>query len=41
VQQIEGRDDIELAFVWNRTPQAMESSIKPDMVLKNLEDFAK
>lgn len=39
VQQIEEHASLELAFVWNRTPSALDG-IQKDLILENLSDFA-
>ena len=39
MKQIQERQDLELAFVWNRTKAALEGHVGPDLILKNLEDF--
>ena len=40
VESILARDDLELAFVWNRTISAMENLVNPDFILQDLDKFA-
>ncbi|ESO93087.1 hypothetical protein LOTGIDRAFT_119936 [Lottia gigantea] len=37
---IEDNDNLELAFVWNRSTEALEGNVKSDCILKDLNDFA-
>ncbi|KAL4224172.1 hypothetical protein ACF0H5_017625 [Mactra antiquata] len=39
VTQIESRDDVELAFVWNRTRSAVEGKVRDDLILDDLDKF--
>lgn len=39
VQEIERRSDIELAFVWNRTAEALHGNVPESAILKDLSDF--
>lgn len=39
VQQVLSRDDVELAFVWNRTVSALSGNVDKQFILENLEEF--
>ena len=39
VSQIQSRDDVELAFVWNRTQETMIGKVDDDVILKDLGMF--
>lgn len=40
VQQIMSRDDMELAFVWNRSLSALEGKVEKQFILEKLDNFA-
>ncbi|CAG5118994.1 unnamed protein product [Candidula unifasciata] len=39
VSEIEKRDDIQLAFVWNRTLDSLKGKVPEEKILKDLNDF--
>ncbi|RUS78631.1 hypothetical protein EGW08_013601 [Elysia chlorotica] len=39
VEEIEKRNDVELAFVWNRTPEALMGKVSDSLILKDLSNF--
>ena len=39
VEEINKRQDVELAFVWNRTAEALDGKVPDSEVLKDLGDF--
>lgn len=40
VEQINSRDDLELAFVWNRTISVLEGKVEKQYILENLDTFS-
>ena len=39
VEEIFKRDDVELAFVWNRTSSVLNGHVDPQYILEDLKDF--
>ena len=41
VKEIAAREDVELAFVWNRSPAPLEGNVPQSLILQHLDDFEK
>ncbi len=37
MEALKGRDDLELAFVWNRTVEALKGEVPQDLILEDLK----
>uniref|UniRef100_A0A0B7A0X2 Aspartate dehydrogenase domain-containing protein n=1 Tax=Arion vulgaris TaxID=1028688 RepID=A0A0B7A0X2_9EUPU len=39
VSEIEQRDDVQVAFVWNRSPESLEGKVQDNLILRDLSAF--